>query len=148
MSSYLQTQIQNRLEAKNLNIHSLEKKAGLKRSAARNIMQGFSKKPSADILKAIADVLECSLDDLVGPTNANISNLAKTTFLPKTSHSWNEKLYINVIKTISKILNDRKIEWSFEQIIALANESYKYSKSKKQDKIDQDFINWLVSRSI
>ena len=45
------------MEAMRLSIYALEKKAGLKRSAARNILQGFSKKPSAEALKAIAGVL-------------------------------------------------------------------------------------------
>ena len=74
MSSYLQSQIQTRMEAKKLSIYALEKKAGLKRSAARNILQGFSKKPSAEALKAIANVLECTVDDLVGHVNEDYSN--------------------------------------------------------------------------
>src|SRR5580704_11655886 len=119
MASYLQEQIQTRMDAKKLSIYALEKKAGLKRSAARNILQGFSKKPSAEALKAIASVLDCTVDDLVGPVNESYStsSIVKVTVPSKGSHKWNEKLCADVMKLISKNLTDKKLDLKFEQVM-------------------------------
>jgi len=137
------------MEAKKLSIYALEKKAGLKRSAARNILQGFSKKPSAEALKAIANVLECTVDDLVGHVNEDYSHssVVKVSVPSKGSHKWNEKLCIDAIKLVSKNLNDRKLDLKYEQIMALAGEAYKYSLGKQSDKIDQDFVSWLINKN-
>lgn len=148
MSSYLQQQIQTRMEAKKLSIYALEKKAGLKRSAARNILQGFSKKPSAEALKAIANVLECTVDDLVGSNESySASSVVKVTIPSKGSHKWNEKLCMDVMKLISKNLKDKKLDLKFEQIMALISEAYKYSIAKSSDKADQDFVTWLINKN-
>lgn len=148
MSTYLQKQIQNRLDEKKLTVNALERKAGLKRSAARNILQGFSKKPSAEILKAIANVLGCSVDDLIGSDNqGSIPHVTGLSTSGKSSYPWNEKLYIESIKSIAKILNEKELNLNFEQVIALANETYRYSMGKKSEQVDKDFMNWLISRS-
>lgn len=148
MSPYLQKQIQNRLEEKNLTINALEKQAGLKRSAARNILQGLSKKPSAETLKAIANVLGCSVDDLIGPNDSSLTSISfKTNSTSKVTHPWNEKLYVNTLNAILKNLKDKKPDLKFEQVTALIGEVYKYSLAKKSDKIDQDFVKWIINKN-
>ena len=148
MSAILQKQIQRKLDEKNLTVNALEKMAGLKRSAARNILDGYSKKPSAETLKAIADVLGCSVEDLMVPEDARLASMpAQSNVASKITHSWNEKLYVDSIKAISKKLADKKLDLKFEQVTQLAGEVYKYSLAKKTEKIDQDFINWLVNKN-
>lgn len=145
--SYLQQQIQARLESKDLTIHALEKKAGLKRSAARNILRGFSKKPSAEALTAIAKALDCSIDDLVGPESYSLASVAKATSPLKGNHQWNEKLYLDATKLVSKCLVDKKIDLKFEQVMLLVDEVYKYSIVQSSDKADQIFVNWLIKKN-
>jgi transcriptional regulator with XRE-family HTH domain len=148
MSAILQKQIQRKLDEKNLTVNALEKMAGLKRSAARNILDGYSKKPSAETLKSIADVLGCSVEDLMVPEDARLASMpAQSNVASKITHSWNEKLYVDSIKAISKKLADKKLDLKFEQVTQLAGEVYKYSLAKKTEKIDQDFINWLVNKN-
>ena len=148
MSAILQKQIQRKLDEKNLTVNALEKMAGLKRSAARNLLDGYSKKPSAETLKAIADVLGCSVEDLMVPEDARLASMpAQSNVASKITHSWNEKLYVDSIKAISKKLADKKLDLKFEQVTQLAGEVYKYSLAKKTEKIDQDFINWLVNKN-
>ena len=149
MSTYLQEQIKDRMNAKNLSVYALEKKARLNRSAVRNILQGFSKKPSAEVLMSIAEVLECSLDDLVGAQNRSSFITGQTRANKNINiHPWNKALYIDAIKSVSKCLDDKNIYIKSHRVITLINETYKYSLDKKSDRIDQDFTNWLVNKNL
>ena len=150
MSAYLQEQIQTRMEAKSLTVHSLEKKAGLNRSAVRNILQGFSKKPSAEVLMSISEVLDCTVDDLLGQRSDNgiMSNKIKTIAKTRNTHAWNDKLYIEAVKTASKCISEKESQLKSDQVISLINETYKYALDKGSDAIDQDFTKWLVGKSL
>lgn len=150
MSAYLQEQIQTRMEAKNLTVYSLEKKAGLNRSAVRNILQGFSKKPSADVLMSISEALDCTVDDLLGARSDNsiISNKIKIIAKIRNVHAWNDRLYIDAVKTVSKCISDKESQLKSDQVIGLINETYKYSLDKGSDTIDQDFTKWLAGKSM
>lgn len=161
MPSYLQQQIQTRMEAKKLTITALERESGLNRNGVWYILRGFSKNPRAESLKAIAEVLECTVDDLLGPREDNAVALAAT--LPsksykldkksyrdaaiKENHKWDEKLYQDATKLVSKAIADRKLDLKLRQIIALISETYKYSVAKPSDKADKDFVNWIFYRS-
>ena len=61
----LKEKIIERMEAKNLSIAKLERRAGLKIHSVRNILKERIKKPSAQTLQAIAQALECSIIDLM-----------------------------------------------------------------------------------
>lgn len=146
MSSHLQQQIQTRMEAKKLSIYALEKQAGLKKNTAWQILHGVSKNPRTDSLKAIADVFECSVDDLIGPSeNDSETAIAKTIIPLKGIHAWNEKLYVNITKLVSKSIATRKLDLKVEHVMALVYEAYKYSIAKSSSKADQDFVNWLLN---
>lgn len=140
MSSFLQEQIQTRMEAVGLSVYGLEKKAGLKRSAVRNILQGFSQKPSADVVSAIANALDCTLNDLVGSSDGS------TVKLKKRGTVWSDKLYIEAVQSIAKHLSDKNQHLNFEQAAHLVAETYKYSIAKSATKIDDDFSKWLVEK--
>jgi transcriptional regulator with XRE-family HTH domain len=150
MSAYLQQQIEDRMKIKNLTIYALEKKAGLNRSAVRNILQGFSKNPSVEILSAIAEALDCTLNDLVAPTEGNRTSFKsanKVLTQHRATYAWNEGLYLDAVKTISKLAADKGSSFSLEKITNLINEAYKYSISKDSDIVDKDFCKWLVNKS-
>lgn len=143
MSSYLQQQIQTRMEHRGLTVHALEREAGLKISAVRNILQGSSKKPSATLLKSLSNVFGCTIEDLIDP---NKTSIVKVTLPSTGGRTWSEPLYINVVKLVSKSLADKKLDLKFEQVIPLITEAYKYSIAKSSDKADQDFVNWLIGK--
>jgi transcriptional regulator with XRE-family HTH domain len=145
MITHLQKQIKARIEAKNLSINALEKKAGLKRSAARNIIQGLSKKPSAEVLKSLAQVLECTVDDLLGENRSNMPNSHKIT-APSGQTPFNEKLFSESVKIVTKLFQAKGQEFTLEQVMYYAAETYKYSLTKESDKVDKDFAKWLVER--
>ena len=102
----------------------------------------------AETLKAIADVLGCAVEDLMAPEDARFVQMPlQNNTASKITHPWNEKLYIDSIKAVSKKIADRKLDLKYEQVTQLAGEVYKYSLAKKTEKIDQDFINWLVNKN-
>ena len=102
----------------------------------------------AETLKAIADVLGCAVEDLMAPEDARFVQMPlQNNTASKITHPWNEKLYIDSIKAVSKKIADRKLDLKFEQVTQLASEVYKYSLAKNTEKIDQDFINWLVNKN-
>ena len=65
MSTHLANQISIRMRAKNLSVASLEREAGLTNHSVLNILRGKSKRPSAEVLLAVADVLGCTINDLM-----------------------------------------------------------------------------------
>lgn len=148
MSTHLQEQIQNRMESKQLTVHALERKAGLNRSAVRNILQGFSKKPSANVLMTIAEALDCTIEDLVGQGNDELSGRIKTVAKTRNTHAWNDKLYIDAVKAVTKFASEKDSQLKSDRIISLINETYKYSLDKGSDTLDQDFTKWLVGKSL
>lgn len=146
MSTYLQQQIQSRMQAKKLAIYALEKQAGLKQNAVWNILRGYSKNPRAESLKAIAEALACTIDDLVGPATENSAKISLTkAIVPSSgSYKWDENLYADAMKLISKSIADKKLDLKLEQVVALINEVYKYSIAKSSDEADKDYVNWIL----
>jgi len=67
----LKQKIREKLNEQNLSVAALEKKAGLKMSAVRNILRGQTRKPSAYTLKKISDALNCKIDDLLVEDHIN-----------------------------------------------------------------------------
>src|SRR3989442_5684733 len=65
MTTALARQIEARLKAKNMSVLELERMAGLKGHGVRNIVRGKSKKPSAQSLDAIGDMLGCTVKELL-----------------------------------------------------------------------------------
>jgi transcriptional regulator with XRE-family HTH domain len=156
MPSYLQQQIRTRMEAKQLTASRLEKKAGTTRNAVWQILRGTSKNPRAEVLKAVAKALECTVDDLITPSQHDTitlatqsHNLDKKLYIEaatKENHRWNEKLYLDVTKLVSKNLAEKQLDLKPEQIVALIWEGYRYSTAKASDEGDKDFVNWLFNR--
>lgn len=66
MNEQLILKIKEKMENQHLSVYALEKEAGLKPQAVRNILWGKSKNPGGAVLKAIAKVLNCSVDELLG----------------------------------------------------------------------------------
>ncbi|MFN7039006.1 MAG: helix-turn-helix domain-containing protein [Alphaproteobacteria bacterium] len=149
MTTYLQQQLKERMEAKKLTIYALEKKAGLNRSAVRNILQGFSRNPSIEILHAITKILECNIDDLIEKKESIQDTIHINMNNDKiyNENIWNEKLYIEAVKTVSKFVEGKDVTFDFKQMTNLINESYQYSAFKNSNQIDQDFCKWIIYKS-
>ena len=99
-------QIKRRMIAKSLNIQSLEKKAGLKISAVRNILNGTSKKPNVFTLYAIAEALSCSILDLLGSDMTGGAESSRNS--PNASRPWDSSLFCEIVDLVKKAHDERK----------------------------------------
>lgn len=66
LDTIIQREIRWRMEAAGQNQKSLARAAQLNETAIRDILKGRSKNPRVDTLKAIATVLDCTVNDLIG----------------------------------------------------------------------------------
>lgn len=77
----LAREIQRRMKALNLSIAELERRAGVPSGRVKGILQGKSKHPRSDTIRLVAKALECTVNDLVGGSEAE-ANIATSPDLP------------------------------------------------------------------
>lgn len=136
----LQENLKRQLEEKKMSAHALEKRAGLRPSAVQNILQGKSKRPAAELLQAIANELDCTVEDLLS------EGLSAQPEKTAASH-WNLSLYIDALKTVQAIINTRKTPLDKNQTLKIVDEVYLYSVKARQKTADKTFADWLLSQN-
>lgn len=137
----LQEQIESRMHDKNLNARELERRAGLKISAVRNILSGQSKNPGIEVIAAIAKLLNCSTDELLGlEQEKSKAESAKQ----KIISIWDYSLYENCLKEVHSYLQSKNVKPQAEQILFFIREAYIYSLEGKDKKADLRFIKWII----
>ena len=144
MYDNLQMQIKRRMVAKSLNIQSLEKKAGLKISAVRNILNGTSKKPNVFTLHAIAEALSCSILDLLGSDVTGNSEASYDS--PNASKPWVGALFCEIVDLVKKAHEERGGNLSSDKALSMIQEIYYYSLSKNDSKVDENFCQWVIDK--
>lgn len=126
----------------------LEKKAGLKTSAVRNILSGASKKPSAETLQAIANALECSIYDLMD------DEIVPSIIAPQKKPQFNRYkvddigLFHSCVKTTTEQIEQEKLECTLENLSFFICQTYVYSKESNQKRADLKFIRWLINEKL
>jgi transcriptional regulator with XRE-family HTH domain len=131
------------MDISNITIPALERKAGVKTNAVRNILTGRSKNPNIDTLKAIARALECSLEELIASEQTE-GNLISETRLAKVEDT---TLYVQIVDNVLKEYNKKNIAPTISKLNIVVLEIYSYLHSKKKA-IDVDFIEWMVERNL
>jgi len=144
MSSSLAKQISARMKAKNLTINDIEKEAGLKTHAVRNILRGKSKRPSAEILQSIADVLHCDIRELLSKDESQEDNLFEIQKEILNSLYEYPKLFIDTAQALNKKFDEKGIKVTIKQYISCVEEVYIHSLQKDPRKVDLDFVDWFV----
>ncbi len=147
MSHKLAQQIEARMKVRNISIMSLENKAGLKPHAVRNILTGKSKRPSAVSLQAIADVLGCSVKDLLTTPPVlqedtfclSMEEILKTKYYQRS----NQNLMSETVKVVESLLLHKDI--TVEQFLVYLKEVYIRSLQKDPRKVDQEFATWFIN---
>lgn len=149
----LQHQLYSRMEAKKLTPKQLERQAGLKMSAVRNILRGQSKKPSAEALISIAQVLECSVEHLYGKQEIKgTGTFQNTKTYPETIKDMN--LFTKTMKEIAKLLEEKLGEVSFHDnakfdvLSSVIWDTYIYSTRNSAPEVETRFAEWLIEKNI
>lgn len=133
----LQENLKRQLEEKKISANALEKRAGLKPSAVQNILQGKSKRPAAELLQAIANELNCAMEELLSE---------ETEKKQEKGAGWDLNLYTDALKTVQTIINTKKLSLDKVRTLKLVDEVYLYSVKAKQKTADKTFADWLLSQ--
>jgi transcriptional regulator with XRE-family HTH domain len=138
-------QIDVRMKAHNLSIMALETKAGVRPHAVRNILTGKSKSPSAVNLQAIADVLGCSVKDLLAtPTVLQEGEISKSLDdLLQEKHA-NPTLMGECVKAIEEGLKQTKKNITTAQFLTCVREVYLHSLQKSPVQVNKEFAEWFM----
>ncbi len=151
MKKNFKEEIKERMHNQQISVTSLEREANLKKSAVSNILNDRSRKPSYRTIEAIATVLGCAAVDLVGVDEEKYNNLLMPT-PKKTSDkqiAWDSELFNKTTISFGESCkrNDRKPRNLFIAT-ALINEIYSFAIHKKLNEPDQEFVDWVVIRSL
>jgi len=145
MSTQLANQISARLKAKNLSISMLEREAGLKNYAVQNILTGKSKKPSAELLQAVADVLGCTIKELLsGPDIFHEIELVRSKKEVLDGYYTQPELLEDIIKMVNKKIHASKAQLTTQQVLTCLQEVYLNSLQKDPPYINQEFVDWYI----
>jgi transcriptional regulator with XRE-family HTH domain len=148
MTSYLQQKLKSLIESKNTNIASLEKSAGIKRDAIRNILSGRSKSPSLGLISSIAKALDANIADFIDSDYTSQSDITSVFILEKLE--WNKDLIQDTINTVQLLIDKYSLSVDFDKAIKFVREIYAYSLGKNllTKKADADFAEWLVKSTL
>ncbi|MBT5389431.1 MAG: helix-turn-helix transcriptional regulator [Alphaproteobacteria bacterium] len=136
MSTLLIMKIRNFLNDNGLAVAAFERKAGLKINVARNILKGQSKKPSGETLQAIANVMDCSIKELLDNELGKNERICSKIEHPKL-----------LLETLHFILERDSYDLTLNQALTALEEAYHYSIKKGCPKVDPEFINWYLDRT-
>lgn len=151
MKKNFKDEIREKMHDQQISVTSLEKEANLKKSAVSNILNNRSKKPNYKTIEAIATALGCTAFDLIGVDEEKYNDLLMRT--PKKPSdkqiSWDPELFnkTTIAFNDSCKRNDRKPR-SLSIAMALINEIYSFAIHKKLSEPDQEFVDWVVVRSL
>lgn len=150
--SNLRVNLQQKMHENRISAHALEKQAGLKASAVHNILYGRSKNPSINLIRIIAETLNCPISDLLDDktleSQQNQIKLDSQSVSSEKETHWKSKLYVECLEVVSRILKSKKTEISKDKILDCVNEIYLYSLTTKKNTVDKKFAEWLIGRNL
>lgn len=124
-----------------LSIASLERKAGLNQNTLSVILQGKTKSPTIETVYALANALECSLDELLGRTpSPETINLSSLKNLP-----WSALMFSQSTERVLFLLDKEKFYPPVKEIVRFVAETY--ANTLTQNKLDTFFTEDLIRES-
>ena len=139
--SYIGKNIRKLLYEKEISASELERVAGLKSGAVRNIISNKSKNPTIGTVKLISNALSCKIDDIVNYDEQNITfgNVDSTA-------EWNYKFFMDCTKYINEQLKSQAININFEDVLKVIREAYNAAYEENNPKVPRKLIEWLVGK--
>ncbi|WP_367363993.1 helix-turn-helix domain-containing protein [Candidatus Tisiphia endosymbiont of Nedyus quadrimaculatus] len=134
----LQKNLDKIIKDRNYQVTELERKAGLKKNNIYNILKGISKKPSAELLQTVADVLGVTVKDLYNPFIETKNYLNNDDF----------ELMEKVLKTVIEEIKNLKLEVTEVDLVNIMLEVFNYSKPEPKKELEKRFINWILQQRI
>lgn len=144
MISPLQKQLQAIIRDNKMTIGEVERKAGLRLNAVRNIVNGLSKKPSAETLQAIADTFNCSVKDLLSEEEQS----SPIQYQKDNMSLERPELFSRCVSQFLKICQQYSYKPTLKKAYSMMCDIYFYSCEKESEIPDDAFIRWIVKRNI
>lgn len=152
MGLYLKENLPKIIREKNLSISAFERIAGLKKNAVTNIINGHTKNPSAKTLQAIADLVGCSVKDLLqnNEINPNIS-LQRSTITPPraevvVTYLEDIDLFNEISNYFTQSLKNKNKKIDINLFLQSIVETYSFCYFKNDKKFDIRFADWSIEK--
>lgn len=147
MTTALAKQLAARMRAKNLTVSQLERKAGINSHGALNILRGSSKRPSAEVLNAIANVLGCSISDLLSDHGLfQVTDSEKTRAELLESPYESSDLYQEVLSAVNAKIKHEKRSLTLQQTLTCVEEVYFHALQRNEKTFDPTFLDWFMEK--
>lgn len=145
MTTPLARQIMTRAKAKNISMSTLGKESGVKDQTIRNILAGRSRKPNAEILHAIASILDCTIEELlIDQELFQESDPSQSKEEIRNRPYQNPNLLVEVVNLVNSKVAQNKKTPTIHQVLTSIEEIYLHSLQKNPEKADHDFANWFM----
>lgn len=132
----LQKNLEKLIKDNNYQIADLERKAGVRKNNIYNIIKGISKKPSAELLQAVADVFGVTIKDLF--------TIPTTSYPSLTPEDLD--LLIKVAERVILEIKAQRLNVSCVDVTLMINEVFNYSSESKLPTPDEKFIKWILKQ--
>lgn len=135
------------MDERKLTIAALERKAGLKLDAVRNIILGRTRNPNVQVLQAIARVFNCSIEELTSfeTFQENIVNPLQNAYTKELKFD-NPELLLDAVKVIVQVLDEKNLSLTLTKVLLLIQEVYHFSSKKNINIADPEFVEWIIER--
>jgi len=137
----IKTKLQALLDENSMTITELEKRAGLKESTVRNIINGKSKSPTIETLYPIAQEFGKPIDFFVNAEDHSPPQYDNID-------TFNLKLARSAFEVLAKKFFEQKVQASFPDFLKCVQELYDYSLTSDLNYIDARYANWLVKNKM
>ena len=138
MQCLLKQNIVTMVKQKGLSIRKLERDAGLHKNFISNFLHDKSKNPGIDSIIRIAEVLNVSIDKLIGRESAN--KIHDLTVIRKD-------IFSDVVSyLVTAILAKREDQLKLEVFFNAVYEIYIFS--LKKDIFDKEFADWFINNQL
>lgn len=145
MANALAKQIAARLRAKGISPDNLQGSLLRTVPAVRNIMRGKALRPSAVSLQAVADVLGCTVKDLL--SDQNLFKDDKEDFITKKPQDIpirQPELFLETVKVVNDKIKKMKLSLSTVQYFACIEDTYLHTVQEGETTPNQTYAEWFL----
>ena len=145
MATALQRILQDYMDQHGLSVAAMEREAGLRLNVVRNILRGQSKRPTAETLQSLANLMGCTIQDLLSEEGNKVGT--KTYGASETVIS-DPKLLKEVLDVVFQVCDKKGAQLTMKQLSPVLDEIYTYSAQKSPPEVDKTFVEWYLNKVI
>ncbi|HQS93749.1 MAG TPA: hypothetical protein PK010_03750 [Alphaproteobacteria bacterium] len=143
MTSALQKKIRDHLDRTGNSIAGFEREAGLKTNVLRNILNGYSVKPTTNTLNALARAMNLSVPALLDREEKPFSRFEEDSLVIEKP-----ELMVEALQAILRVAAEHRHKLTVYKACLMLDEIYAYTVQKKLPAIDEEFISWFVLKTL